>query len=567
MTSSGAVFRRVVLIASTFLLAGCPPRPKAPAVAKSPRTTLEAPRVEQGAIDLAALLGDFPERATKLGASPHSIVASGEAGEGERMGAFVEVPLDVCVLAYARGSTTIEDLDLAAFSDEGSPLVIDESSDAHPTLVLCPPHPERVYLASHVANGEGLVVVAAHIVPKGRAAEIGRAFAARGGAAEGARPAEAWPGIDDVVRAHRDALGGTWEEFRKVAVTVDPRASTFVSLPLRTDQCVDAVVLPDDEVGPLEVEALDDQGRMIARAKDGGRNRSLTLCSPLTIAASLAVRPHAGRGLAAVVLARGRGEVVREITARADVAWVAAAVPVDVAKKEWNDDLASQGYGAPYVSTQGTLVTGRRSLVTLDPKPAAAPCARIDVVAGAPLALLDANVWDDSGSLLTSAEGAASATVFSCQPGKLRLDLETRGRPGPFAVLARSERWADPSFASKPVAAARMLQRAASGLRSQHGGTAHAVKAFVLEGSRASTWNETVPAGKCLRVAAGSEGPGLGLTLRLFDAPSQEELDRSHAPHAVSARACASSTGPRTVAVELRATSGRVDVVVGERME
>ena len=175
---------------------------------------LGAPRVVPGELDARLLLEDLPSRAIKLGAGPVTVVASGEAVEGERLGAFVEVPADACLLGYARSSSSLDDIDVAAFADEGNPIATDEAPDAHPTILLCPPHPERVYLAVHAASGEGLVALAAQIVPRERAAEVGRVLGARGSRGEGPRPADAWPGLDDHVRAHRVALGGAWEEFR-----------------------------------------------------------------------------------------------------------------------------------------------------------------------------------------------------------------------------------------------------------------------------------------------------------------------------------------------------------------
>src|SRR6185437_11298992 len=97
-------------------------------------------------------------------------------------------------------------------------VAVDEAPDPRPAILLCPPHAPRVYVAAHVANGEGLVGVAAHLVPRDRAADVGRALSAHSAFGGGPRPADGFGGLDDRVRAHRAALGGTWEEFRKVAV-------------------------------------------------------------------------------------------------------------------------------------------------------------------------------------------------------------------------------------------------------------------------------------------------------------------------------------------------------------
>jgi hypothetical protein len=64
----------------------------------------------------------------------------------------------------------------------------------------------------------------------------------------------------------------------------------------------------------------------------------------------------------------------------------------------------------------------------------------------------------------------------------------------------------------------------------------------------------------------GAEGEGTGLELRAFDATTGDELDRSHAERAVSVRACAPEKSVPDVRIELRATSAKLDVVIGERV-
>jgi hypothetical protein len=193
-------------------------------------------------------------------------------------------------------------------------------------------------------------------------------------------------------------------------------------------------------------------------------------------------------------------------------------------------------------------------------------CTRIDVVGGAPLALLQGTIWDDGGDLVTAGDGAASLGLFACTHGKAHLDLEARGRPGPFAVLVRPERWQNPAFGAHPLAAARMLARAAEGPSLLLEGAPAGVRALPLDATRLLTFDETIAAGKCTRVAVGTEGPGTGIELRIFDRTATDEVDRSHGERAAAVRACAPADGSRAFRVELRATSGKVDVVVGERV-
>jgi hypothetical protein len=550
-------------IATTlFLLAACGPAP-APTPPKVQSNAPGAPKVQAGALEARTLLGDLPARATRLGAGPPSIVASGPMIEGERLGAFVEVPAESCLLAYGRASPSLEDIDLAAFTDDGNPLAVDEGPDPKPTLLLCPPHPARVYVAAHAAQGEGLCVIAAQLVPQAKGGEVGRGVNARGAMGGGPRTPEAWPGLDDQVRAHRALIGGTWEEQRRVAIAADARAISSVGFVIEEGGCADALVVPDQDVAVVEIDVVDAEGRFIARAHDSGPARSVTVCSPVAIAGSLQIHPHVGRGLVAVVVGKAKGEGTRELLTRPDVAWAAPAQPLETTKAARNAALTKSGYGAAASTQNGQLALGRRATLPVDL--AGGGCTRIDVVAGAPLALVDASAWDDSGAMLASAEGTDGATLFACGKGKARVDLATRGRPGPYAVLARPEKWKDPLFAAHPLAAGRMLGRAAVGPGALLEGNATNVRHVVLDANHQSIQSSNIPAGKCVRIAVGVEGEGTGLELRIFDAVSGDELDRSHGQTAGSVHACATADAPRSVRIDARATAGKLDAILGER--
>ncbi|MEO8800625.1 MAG: hypothetical protein ABI551_22235 [Polyangiaceae bacterium] len=530
---------------------------------------LAPPRVDSGTLDAKVLLQDLPAKASKLGAGPLSIVASGEASEGERLGAFVRIPDNTCLLAYARASSSLEDIDVAAFAEEGNPIASDEGPDAHPAVVVCPEHAARVYLVVHAASGEGLVVLAAQEVPRERAADVARALGARGGAGQGPRPADAWPGLEDHVRIHRATIGGRWEETRRVAVTLDSRSPTAIGFSLKANECIDAVVVPDEDVALVELEAEDADGRLVARSRDAGRDRALKLCSPLAIDGRLVMRPHVGNGLAAVVLAHAPMDRLRDAGSKAQLAWVSARGPLEANRSARDTDLVKTGYAAAAAKKNGILVLGRRSTIPLDfsaPKGAkAAPvCSRVDVVGGEPLALVDAEIWDDQGALVSRAYGASSATLFSCARAKLDLELEARGRPGPFAVMARPERWDDAAFAAHPLASARMLTASTTGIAAHIEGTPLPVRSFVVDATHRAVFEEKLRGGACLDVAAGGEGAGGGLELRAFDAGTQEELDRDSGSLSAEVHACTAENQPKTLRIEVRGV-GKLDVVVGER--
>ncbi len=526
---------------------------------------LPAPEVTKGELDGRALVAELSLRAGRLGAGAPSLVAATEAVENGWVGGFVDLPGDQCVLAYARGSSSIDDVDVAIYSEDGTSLAVDEGRDVHPTVLLCPPHPARAYVAAHVVEGEGLVAVGAQLVPPDRAILVARALGARGGEMEGARAAGAWPGLEEAVRVHRMELGGRWEEFRRVALPIDSRVPTIVSLPVGQDQCVDALIVPGDTVALLDVEALDANGRVVARSREGTSRPALTLCSSVEMAGALSIRPHVGVGLVAVVLARAPGDLARDLSTRPDVAWVAPTQPLDAANRAHEALLTKAGYDAPVTSVSGSLVLGRRVSLALDLKAQGAPCSRIDVVAGAPLALVDARVVDDHGLLLASGEASSSVTVFACVRGNVYLELEARGRPGPFKVSVRPERWKDTTIAAHPLAASRMLSRAATGPEMLLEGTETAIREASLDADHVLSWVEDVPAGSCMRTTVGVEGSGAGVELRVFEGVDAE-IDRSEAVYAVAVRACASADAPKRVRFEAHASAGRVDAILGERL-
>ncbi len=536
-----------------------------------------APRVEParlsalvvvpGAPDARPLLDEPSSVAAAAGAGPLVVVAAGEASERERTGAFVDVPADACILAYARGGGSVDDLDAAAFADDGAPLAVDDGPDAHPTLLICPPHPARVYLAAVVASGEGLVAVGAQLVPPAMASAVGRAMDAHGTRAAGAHAhaIEAWPGLDDRIRRRHETLGGTWEVVKKLAIGADSRIPSVVPLPLEPDGCTDVMVVPDDDVGALEVETLDDKGRLLARASPTSieRDRVLTICSPIEMTGTVSVRPHVGEGLVAIVVSLAKGEMAKALLGRSETLWVAAREPAPALEAALERELAHAGYSAAAGSQSGTVPLGvLRSLPRHDGE---GQCWRFDVVGGAGAAMLSLAAWDSAGRKLAEADGGARATVFACGGGGGRLDVSALARPGTFIASWRKERWADRAFAAHPWAASRMLTRSAVGSFGVIEGDSPNVRSFRIEAAHEATWTSVLAAGKCLRVVAAGEGDGAGLVGRVLDAGSGEELDRSHGRDSVAMRACAPPDAVRTLTVRLEVTGGRLDVVVGER--
>jgi hypothetical protein len=127
----------------------------------------------------------------------------------------------------------------------------------------------------------------------------------------------------------------------------------------------------------------------------------------------------------------------------------------------------------------------------------------------------------------------------------------------------RPEKWKDPAFATRPLAASRMLARAAVGPDMLLDGKRGGVREVSLDAWHVVSWSETVAAGKCTRVTVGGQGEGAGIDLRASDPGDGTEIDRCEAPHAASVRACAPSDASKSVRFDARASAGRLDGIVG----
>jgi hypothetical protein len=527
---------------------------------------LPPPTVHAGTIEAIALLRDLPTQASRNGAGALSVVASGEAIENDWLGAFVDVPKGACLLAYARGAASIEDVDVVVYSDEGAVLGADEARDAHPTVVLCSLPADRVYVAARTVAGEGFVAVGAQLVSVDRSLVVARALGARGLVGDEVLTDGGAPSVEALLRDHRVRLGGTWEEIRREDVALDARAPTIVGLPLETGGCIDAAVIPAEVGGPLDIEAFDEFARVVARAHNGLGARSLTVCASFATQGSLRVRPHVGEGRAAIVLSRARPEHIDDLRVRPEIAWVGANQPLDRARAERDQALATRGYPPARLATTGVLSLGRRVSIPLDIRSIGDACARVDVVAGAPLAWMDGHVWNDGG-LLSSGNASGSLVLFACARGVPNLELEALGRPGPFAVLVRSERWRDPAFASLPLAASRLLQDAAGGPDGIPDSGQARVRRLALEQARVVGWAEIIAPARCVRVTVAVQGEGAGVDLQAVDSGDETVLDRAESAEAASVRACARGEVQRRVRFEARASAGRLDALVGETSE
>ena len=112
------------------LLAAC--SGPAPAVPPAPSASAPAvPRILPDRVDGRPWLTPQATTAIAAGAGPLQVLGADVASEGDRLGAFVSIPEDECLLAFSRASATVVDVDLFAYDDEGAAFAADGPTVIH----------------------------------------------------------------------------------------------------------------------------------------------------------------------------------------------------------------------------------------------------------------------------------------------------------------------------------------------------------------------------------------------------------------------------------------------------
>ena len=497
-----------------------------------------------------------------------SVVLAVEAGiSGDRISTLLEVPKTDCVVAIARGSESIEDLDLLAYGEDGTPLGSDEAPDREPSLLVCPPHPGRILLVARVAQGHGIVAIGSERVSPALAAKAATRYAVKNRDPGDNSRLKSWPGLDALILRERARVGGKFQDLRRVALALDASVPTTLPASIDAGRCLHGLFIPSDDVSHLDVTALDDQGRILGRAVGSGRQRALVVCSPVTTEISFEIRPHAGRGLAVAALSRSLAGTESEIEGeilRRDV------YPSGDGKSELKAltaRLKKLGYASPSATASKLeLGVGRRNQSLLELR---AGCTRIDIIGASPLRGIDARLWSDSGQLRAAGTGGASVTLFGCGGGKLRLDTSAVLGPGTARVVTQHEADVPPELARVPLAGGRLISRMAARGVLQRPSAIGKVTELSLSAEQLTTFPVMVPLDRCLDVDVGIEGPAAGVELRAVEADTDVELDSTVGEAAASVRLCAYGRGPKgslNARIELRAVNSTARALLATRM-
>ena len=542
--------RRLLCAASAGLVlaaSGCRPPP--------PRHGGADPELAE-AVEL--LLGEDVRAAQRLGASEPTLALTGTGISGDSLGGFADVGQGECALLLGRGTRGVQDVDLFAFDDDGTVLASDEAPNKNANLVVCPPRAARIFASTRLAAGVGMFGVTLQTVSPARVTELGRRFGlASSRPSEVSELSSSWPGLDERLVEHRRRIGGRWETLRKVALPLDPRAYVNVSAIIEPGTCLDLYVMPSEEVAHIELEVLDASGRWIGSGEARGVDRNLIVCSPELREVAIRSRPHAGRGLAALVVSSASGAEVGASSARFDLRPEGTLE----ARRRANDErLAALGHARPALLRQGVLQTERRLSIPLE---LAAGCSRLDVLTAAPLRSLRAWLWDARGQLIAEDLGGIDATLFACGPARsVRLDLDTASRGGEFALEIRHSPARPRAAEGNALAMGRLLGALDARGRLSLARLPEVQLAHVSSTELASV-SLVIPAGRCALVSAALDRDASGLELRLMDVtspleePGLDGTEVGYGAYAASARMCAVKPArERALTVELRANVG-----------
>jgi hypothetical protein len=538
MTSPSRSFLLASVLCASFL--ACKPAPTAKPTTPSRFGKVEGKPTKQAWMQGKQSVGEAEVLAVEAGVA------------GDRISSLLELPESDCAVVIARATPSVDDVDLFAYGEDGAVLGSDEGSDKQPALLVCPPHPRRIFLAARIAAGHGLVALGAQRVSVSDAERVAAAYGVRYRPGELTRRMSVWPGLDERLEQHRRELGGSWIDLRRVAVPLDARTPTRLSAAVDAERCLDLLVMPSDEIVALDVTLLDADGRIVGRARGGGRDRSLVVCSPTPTAVTFELRPHIGIGLAVAMMSRSREGTESDIDAETLRLDVYPTQGVGPERERRQRELSRLGFAAGRLLTSGTLPLGQRKSIAFD---LPAGCSRLDIVTGAPLRGVDAWLYADDGSLLASGSGAGPVLYACSSGGRVRLDAESLARPGPFALELRAEAVVPKTLTEHPLAASRLLARMIERGVIQVPRRVGAVYVHPVGTTALARQRLLIPIGRCLDVT-GAMGPGAaGFEVRLVGGDGQQ-IAIGSGEHSTSVRVCAADTRGGELVAELRTLAG-----------
>jgi hypothetical protein len=481
------------------------------------------------------LLISSADHAQSAGAGPMETVATGVRGPGETLTGMAVLPRDRCALIYARAGSTVIDLDLHAFADDGIQFGSDEGPDARPTLLVCAQtHTVRLFLSAKVAQGLGLVSIGLHDVDPTARVRVSDAMGVRNHALKIDTSDQGWPNLDEDITAHLASLSGDWRDVRRVAVPVDARVPTHFDADLAEQQCLSALVLPDDPYLQLELQVKTDQGRVLSQGVEIDGRRSALICNHgRATQLVFEIRPQSGQGFAVVALNVAPRMPLRESAARTVVHL--GQPTLDVPKQERLQllpfDLAFGQVRSISVQSQGC----QRYLLT-------------DKTGNASV-LGKMRGWSQTGRLLGEAETGSGVPLLLCQSGPVVIEVEADEYSPNARLLVLAAKDAPPLYTTAPLAASRADYRGRLLEPPEVAAAVGSVRSFTMAADQRVALPVVVSKGGCSAFSVGGEDSEGSFDVRLVDPASDQVLTRGHGQTSAGVMLC--STEGREVALEV----------------
>ena len=477
-------------------------------------------------------LGPDSALAHAAGAASAAVIVAESGAVGDRFTRVVEVDETACVLVMARASEKVADVDLYAYSEDGTALGLDDRSDAKPTLILCPPHPRHIYVTARIATGQGMIAVGVHTVPPDRARRVQVALHAiqqHDGQAE--VPKTTITDIDRRLTDHLKSLGGHWTPIAQTSLATDGRIPTVTGVTVEAQSCVDALVLSPLTLSGLDVEVLDDSGRTLGRSGPTEQDKWLVVCADERRAFSLQLRPHEGSGTVLVLISRGSLQAGRS-TERAIELSQSLALERLIDKVHAEFRVRQQPSGQKIA--QWTLTSGNQQRVET---PVGPGCTRFDIFAGAPSLNVQVRAYSSDGNLISMNRGSQYLPLFVCAQGKSVLIVEAQTGGGPL-LIEKSTAAVSSAMSGNPHAAARIFSWAWQlGLLLDF---TDFTDERIIPLSAKAIWEHevTVRSGQCTEVFAALEDDVGGISLSQVDGAAGELNAGEEAPDAAHLRVC-----------------------------